>query len=275
VNGVPDVPPEILAHYEAFPERERLSAGDGLLEKLRTQQILRRCLPRPPATVLDVGGGPGVYAVWLAGLGYSVHLIDPVARHVIEAEDAAETVHRTLASAAVGDARSLDAETGSMDSVLMLGPLYHLTEAADRRRALAEAARVLRDDGVLVAAAISRFAPTLDGLDSGAIDDPRFRDIIDQDLDSGQHRNPTGEIRYFTTAFMHHPGGLRAEVAAAGFEDVEVVAVEGIGWVAGDLDARLRDPATRDSLLDLVGRLESEPSLLGASPHVIAIGRRR
>jgi len=274
MTGPPEVPKEILEHYEAFPERERLASGNGLLEKLRTQQILRRCLPRPPATVLDVGGGPGVYAVWLAGLGYSVHLIDPVARHVIEAQDAAETVHRVLVSATVGDARTLDAETGSVDAVLLLGPLYHLVEAGDRERTLEEARRVLREGGVVVASAISRFAPVLDGLDGGAIDDPLFREIIARDLDSGQHRNPTGEVRYFTTAFMHDPDGLYREVSGAGFDDVEVVAVEGIGWVAGDLDRRLRDPTTRDPLLELVGRLEAEPSLLGASPHLIAIGRR-
>lgn len=278
MRGTPDdapaLPPEILEHYETFPERERLASGNGLLEKLRTQQILRRCLPRPPATLLDVGGGPGVYAVWLAGLGYAVHLSDPVARHVIDAEDAAETVHRALASATVGDARSLDVDSGSVDAVLLLGPLYHLIDVADRQKALEEALRVLRSGGVVVAAAISRFASVLDGLDGGAIDDPAFQEIVDRDLESGEHRNPTGDVRYFTTAFMHHPDELRREVESTGFHDVEVLAVEGVGWVAQDLDGRLRDPATRDPLLELVGRLETEPSLVGASPHLIVIGRK-
>jgi hypothetical protein len=46
------------------------------LELLRTRELLQRQLPSPPAVVLDVGGGTGVRAAWLAGRGYRVHLVD-------------------------------------------------------------------------------------------------------------------------------------------------------------------------------------------------------
>ena len=77
--------------------------------------------------MLDVGGGPGVYAVWLAGLGYEVALLDPVELHVTQARAAG------VARAEVGDARALPFADGSADAVLLLGPLYHLHEADDRR----------------------------------------------------------------------------------------------------------------------------------------------
>ena len=60
------ISPEILEHYERGGERERLTSGSGLIEFLRTQSVLRRALPPPPAAVLDVGGGAGVHAAWLA-----------------------------------------------------------------------------------------------------------------------------------------------------------------------------------------------------------------
>ena len=155
--------PEIAAHYAGVSEQRRLEGWS--LERVRTWELLSRHLPAPPAVVLDVGGAAGVYALPLAGRGYQVHLVDPMARHVEQALRAAgEQPAAPLASATVGDARQLDRPDASVDAVLLLGPLYHLTDRADRIRALTEARRVLRPGGVLAAAAISRFASTLDGL---------------------------------------------------------------------------------------------------------------
>jgi SAM-dependent methyltransferase len=159
--------------------------------------------------------------------------------------------------------------------VLLLGPLYHLVEAADRATALAEARRVLRPGGVLLAAAISRFASALDGVRVGHLADPRFAAIVDDDLTGGVHRNPdpAGRPDWFTLAYFHHPDELRDEVTAAGFAPVQVLAVEGVG-AAGDSAPLLDDPDTREVLLATIRRLESEPTLLGASPHLMTVGRR-
>src|SRR5437773_3466782 len=96
-----------------------------------------------------------------------------------------------LASVTVGDARSLSWNDKTVDAVLLLGPLYHLTARADRIRALTEAHRVLKAPGLLFAVGISRFASTMDGLRSGFLKDAQFADIVDRDLKDGQHRNPT------------------------------------------------------------------------------------
>ncbi len=73
-----------------------------------------------------------------------------------------------------GDARELAGRAESQDAVLLFGPLYHLTEAGQRRQALAEARRVLRPGGRLLARAVCRFASLLDGLYQGWLDDPDF-----------------------------------------------------------------------------------------------------
>ncbi len=263
------IPPEIIDHYGSlYEERVRLTDPLGIVEWLRTLEILDRVLPDTPQRILDVGGGPGRYAHHLAGRGHEVHLIDPVRRHVDQA------LEGPLASAVVGDAADLGHPDGWFDAVLMLGPLYHLPDRIDRMDALGEARRVLRPGGVLVAAGVSRFASVLDGLDRGFIDDPRFRDIMAGDLDTGRHLNPTGNPEYFTTGYFHHPEELAGELSDAGFGEVEVLAVESIAWVATDLDQRVNDAAARRILTDLLRRLEREPSLLGASPHLLALGRR-
>ena len=264
---------EIAAHYAEVSERDRL--GPWSLERVRTWELLLRHLPPAPAVVLDVGGAAGVYALPLAGRGYQVHLVDPVAVHVEQARRASDRQPRTpLASATVGDARRLERGDASVDAVLLLGPLYHLTDRADRVRALTEARRVLRPDGVVAAAAISRFASTCDGLLRGYLDEPGFEAIVEGDLRDGQHHNPTGRPEWFTTAYFHLPEELPGEVAEAGLRLDALLAVEGPAWMLPDVARRLADPTRRERVLGAIRRVETEPSLLGASSHLLAIAHR-
>lgn len=260
-------PTDVIGHYEErYREEDRLVRDPvGRLELIRTGIILDRYLPDPPAAVLDVGGGPGVYADLLNDAGYDVELIDIVPRHIRQATERG-------VRAQLGDARDLPALTKSQDAVLLLGPLYHLAEQADRLNALAEAIRVGKSGAPVFAAAISRYAAAIDGLERGFWDDPAFAEIVVADLKTGRHVNTTGNPAYFTTAFLHHPDELRSELENAGLRDVSVLAVEGVGWVAGDLGGRLDDPPRRAELLHLLELLEREESILGASPHLLGVG---
>lgn len=263
-----------LKYYESGLEAQRLSTGKGRLEKIRTQELLTRYLPSPPAIVLDVGGGPGAYACWLAARGYEVHLVDPVPLHVEQALLASrDQAAPPLASASVGDARHLDRADASTDAVLLLGPLYHLTERQDRVAALVEARRVVRRGGPVIAAGISRFASLLDGLVQGFLDDPGFAQIVQTDLRDGQHRNPTGHPDYFTTAFFHLPEELEAEMEEAGLRHEETLAVEGPGWLLQNFDDHWADPARRARLLEAARATEGEASVLGVSAHLMAVAR--
>jgi ubiquinone/menaquinone biosynthesis C-methylase UbiE len=258
-----------IAHYYGRGEELGRLEGSFRLEFARTQELLTRCLPDPPAVVLDVGGGPGVYAAWLAERGYEVHLLDPVELHVRQAREASDRI----ASAERGDARALPYADGTADAVLLLGPLYHLQEHADRRRALEEARRVLRPGGVLAAAAISRFASTIDGLRRGLLLAPVFEQGVERSLREGRHENPERVPERFTTAYFHLPGELEGEVRTAGFEDVAVLAIEGVGEFVPEVGEWLDDPVRRGVLLRAIERVEVEPSLLGASPHLLAVAR--
>jgi SAM-dependent methyltransferase len=269
------VPAEIAAYYAQGGETDRLFKGRGRLELDRTQAILRRHLPPPPAVVLDVGGATGVYARWLADLGHEVHLVDPVATHVDAARLASER-HRTrpLASVSLGDARRLRRPADSADMVLLMGPLYHLTRRADRLQALREARRVLRGGGLVCAVGISRYAPLLDGLFGGLLADPAYAHIVDRGLIDGEHRDPT-ESGYFTTAYLHRPEELEGEVRAAGFNVEAIVAIEGVAAWLPDFDEWWDDPQRRAWLLAAIQLAEADRSLLGASSHLLVVGRKR
>ena len=157
-------------------------------------------------------------------------------------------------------------------AVLLMGPLYHLPSSTDRLTALGEARRVLMRSGTVFVAAISRYASALDGLARKVLD-PAFLRIRDQDLIDGQHRNPTDTLNYFTTAYFHRPEDLRAELEQAGFSGVEVMGVEGVAWMFADFESRWADEALRHDILNIARALEAEPSMVGASAHLLAIGR--
>jgi SAM-dependent methyltransferase len=193
---------------------------------------------------------------------------------VEEARQRAARAVRGLASCRVADARALPAADESMAVVLLLGPLYHLVDANDRRGALLEAARVLRPGGVLIAAAISRWASALDGLARDLFADARFARIVERDVDDGQHRNPTERLDYFTTAYFHRPAELRAEVEGAGLTVEGLYGVEGPGWILPDLAERWNDTERRAAVLHVARLLEAEPAMLGSSAHLLVVGRK-
>jgi 2-polyprenyl-3-methyl-5-hydroxy-6-metoxy-1,4-benzoquinol methylase len=271
----PSLDEDIERHYSQGQEQQRLRRDTGDVERLRTADILHRYLPSPPAVICDVGGAAGIYAFPLAEQGYQVHLIDPVALHIEQAQTHSAQSGIPLASIARGDARALNISSGVADAVLLLGPLYHLVKKPDRMAALDEAKRILKPGGILFAGAISRFASLIDGLSSGSFRDSQFRELVGADLATGEHRNPTSFPEYFTTAYFHRPEELYSEIREATFEDVKLLGVEGPAWGAAHFRSAVTDLIQRKVLLAMLSEIESESSIIGASAHFIAIARKQ
>lgn len=259
--------PDLVAFYTTrYRERDRLTASPhGRLELARTRELLRRLLPPPPARVLDVGGGPGVHARWLRDDGYDVHLLDLLPTHVRQALDDGAVV-----GAAAADACALPVASGSVDAVLLLGPLYHLVRREQRVRAVVEARRVARPGGVVVAAAISRYAALLDTGARGRLDAEALGRATDV-VATGWHDPRLG----FTTAYFHRPEELAGELTEAGLLEVEVYGVEGPLWMALDAAGDSAVPDDSAALLDSAVRcaraVERDPALLAASAHLLAV----
>lgn len=267
---------EILSFYRQTQESKRLTNDvRGQIEFARTQEIITRYLPEPPAVVLDIGGGSGPYACWLAKAGYEVHLVDPVDLHIEQAKAASEQQpEHPIASISLGDARELRFSSTFAEAVLLLGPLYHLIDKSERLLALREAYRVLREGGIIVAAGISRFASLLDFFCKDRLGNSVSRDIVKNDLETGYHRNPTDNLEFFTDAYLHRPEDFDSEVIEAGFQHQTTLAVQGPTWLFKSVENYWVDPDQRAVVLDFIRKVEAEPSILGMSSHILAIGRK-
>ena len=253
----------MLAYYSQGNEDARLREGEGRLEFWRTQDVLRRALPTGSARVLDVGGGSGVHAEWLAADGYDVEVVDPVPLHVEQAARPGQVTSR------LGDARELPYDDGVWDVVLLLGPLYHLPRRAGRIRALSEARRVARPGALVAAAQISRYAGLHDLLRTGRYFEPGRPERTAQVLKTG-HLSAGG---LFTEAYFHDPAEIADEFTEAGLRDPLPHGLEGAAWLMGEVGTYLDDPERRRHVLDALRSVETAPSILGTSGHILTTAR--
>lgn len=251
---------------ETVNEDSRLrSSADGRMELIRTQELLRRFLPPAPAHVLDVGGATGIHAEWLVKDGYDVTLVDPVPRHVESAS--------AVCSALIGDARDLPQSNDSFDVVQLLGPLYHLPDCDDRRKALAEAFRVVRPGGLVAAAAINRYASLFEHVTYAHLHNDRMYDSVSKILETAVYDGARG----FALSYFHRAEELAGELAASGLTDVQVFGIEGPAWsLVKTAEQQPGEGPTEEliaSAMSAARMAEPYPELLAASSHLLAIGR--
>jgi len=268
----PRKPDDPLTAFYASGAREsrRLLRANSRLEFVRTRDLLRARLPGPPARVLDVGGGTGVHAAWLAQDGYDVVLVDVVEEHVRVAQQLSATLEARF-DARVGDARSLPAQSGTVDACLLLGPLYHLPDRLQRLAALVEAVRVTRSGGLVCAAAISRYAWPLYALrDAGALPAEQAQAVA-ATIDSG-YGDPVGAL---PDAFSHRPHDLAEELHDAGLLRIEIVGIEGPAWPMFTRHvADERADALLDGALQTARLCDGQPDMIAASAHLLGCGLR-
>jgi len=247
----------VQAAYARGRETGRLDQQRNRIEAERTKALIAERLPALGARVLDVGGGPGYYAAWLRGLGHQVVLLDIVQNH------AGQASHSGI-PAVVSDATALPFPAECVDALLLLGPLYHLIDPADRARALAETHRVLRPGGVLFAAGLSRWAKPATRVADGrphTADEARHLAAImtrGYDADGGDWHSCT---------YHHTPAELTAEIEHAGFTPPDVLGIE------GPLGALARhDPSLTATALQSAAEAQREAPAL--SVHLLAIATR-
>lgn len=261
---------DVSAYYNTMAQREW-----ERLERHRTEfaVTLRACaeyLPAPPATIFDIGGGPGRYAIVLTKQGYSVTLIDLSVQCVDLARVQAQAAGVQLAGCMQGDATSLvQLQAASCDAVLLLGPLYHLVTLEDRQRAVREAYRLLKPGGVILAAFITRYTPVRHLAKHNPLRLVERYKQVQVLLDQGVDLPPAGDS--FTHAYFAHPYEIRPLLEHNGFTTLDMIGCEGVVSLIEDQLNELGGAAW-ETWIDLNYRLGKDPSVHGAAEHVLYVG---
>ena len=279
------IDPTVLAGYNAGIERNRLRTGIGIIEFERTKEILLEKLPKPPAVIYDIGGGYGEYAWWLTSLGYDVHLFDISETNIKMSEELAnEYPNIHLASSEVCDACSVPRPNNSADVILLMGPLYSITEYSKRIFAITECYRLLKDNGLLFSAALTPYGPLLHRITiyhknnddkANDLDNPNVISMIERALDDGCYINPERKnSNGLGSSHLHTMKTLKDELKRGGFVTLSVHGVMGGAWLAPNLDELLENEETKEILMKTVRMLDNHEEIIGLSGHLLAVSRK-
>ncbi|MHC4591849.1 MAG: class I SAM-dependent methyltransferase [Planctomycetota bacterium] len=261
---------EPAEHYyddRAEAEWERLSGSR--MEFAVTMRVLADYLPPAPAEVLDIGGGPGRYAIELSRQGYRVTLADVSAQCLELAREKAREADVPLSDYVHASADDMgQLADGSFDAVLMMGPLYHLLEEQQRRQAVAEAFRTLEPGGVVFAAFITRFGVVR----YSAKQNPEWllqygEELLASGLPADSHEE--GNF----PGYFAHPDEICPLMEQGGFETLDLVGCEGAISRLEELTSELAGEAW-ETWVDINYRLGHEPTLHGAADHLLYVGRK-
>ena len=262
----------VEAHYDLFAQREWERLERHRMEFAVTCRVLDEFLPPPPGRILDVGGGPGRYAIYLTWLHYQITLVDLSQASLDLALAKATEAGVYLPPPLQANATTLPADfEGLFDAVLLMGPLYHLMALEDRLTALREAYRVLRPGGLLFAAFITRFAPLRDVATHSpqwVLEHPRRYHRL---LHDGQ--NPAREDSTFPDAYFAHPDEIAPLIAAAGFE---LEAIQGCEGLLGGHEEAVNavEGELWEAWVELNYVVGRDPSLRGAAAHLLAVAAK-
>jgi ubiquinone/menaquinone biosynthesis C-methylase UbiE len=270
---------EIVDFYNAGAEIGRLERGIGKIEFERTKELILRVLPKEQQRIYDIGGGIGVYSRWLASLGHEVHLMDLAPEQIAYAQKInQESDDSKLVSMEVADAREVNKKDESADVVLLMGPMYHLLTVEDRTKALKEAYRVLKKDGLLICTGITRYGNLLWSLSvygtrNKILDEVDFFNMVQEEIETGHHGRPEKYPYFIARSYFHYPEELEEEIRNGGFHIHQTLGVEGPTWMA-PLDVEWKNTNSRETLLNAARLVEADLHIMAMSPHLLTIASK-
>ena len=261
----------VEALYDNGAQREWEREDRHRTEFAITRRALAQYLPPPPARILDCGGGPGRYAIPLAQQGYDVTLFDLSAGNLRFAQEKAREAGATLRfeqGTALDLSRFAEAE---FDAVLLMGPLYHLLTEGERFRALTEARRVLKTGRPLFAAFITRWAAHRDAAMKYP-NEPVEMPGLYEEIERTGLLPPRDGVNF--VAYFAHPTEVAPLAQRAGFEVAETLGLEGVVSIIENVHVNALTGPAWDWWLETNWRAAHDPTMLGASEHLLVIGRK-
>jgi len=263
---------EVARYYDELAAQEWERLGNHRTEFAVTGRALKDYLPEPPARIIDIGGGPGRYAIALAQQEYDVTLVDISPNSLSFAKARAAEAGVKLADCICACATDLSQfQAESFEAALLMGPLYHLLEEEERRKAICEAARLLKPGAPIFASFTTRYAPCSFAAkyypEKLAEENRDFRIM----LETGVYRPVSGQG--WTHAYFAHPSEVRPLLESCGFESLDLIACEGIISMIEEKVNELTGEFWEE-WVELNYRIGKDPCVHGAAEHLLYVGRK-
>ena len=271
----------VKEYYDSLGIKEwrRLEKSEySQLEWLTHIRFIDKFLPKD-GSVLDAGGGPGRYSIYLAKKGFCVTLLDisPVQLRIAKQKAAMGEVPANTIEYVEGDLGDLSSfPDNHFDAVLCLTALSHLIEKKDRDTAVKNLVRVAKQKAPLFISVINRYAVFRTILKRRDLW-PSFLDPGHQSVfDKGVHlAHPGKRIGHFTDAYFFTPSELRKTFENAGVKMLTMAASQGLASLLGDeFNALVKDERKRRKWMEIHWRTCEEPDIIGISEHVLLVGRK-
>ena len=250
----------LIEYYNKFNEDKRFNARRGKVEFIITMTYIKKYLEEfKNPKILDIGAGTGNYSIPLANLGYDVTALDLV-KHNIKTLEAKTDKVKTMVGNAINLQKIAD-ET--FDMVLLLGPMYHLITENERIKALNEAKRVLKENGIIIVAYImNEYAIITHGFKNNNI----IESIKDKLVDNSFKITPkTNDLYNYSR--IEDINNLNKTLK---LKRQKIVAVDGpTNYMRKELNGM--DDETFEKFIEYNLSICERYELLGASAHVIDI----
>lgn len=262
---------DIACFYDANPGIEHDRLEQHQLEYDLTWRFLTKYLP-DKASILEVGAATGRYTVGLAKRGHTLTAVD-LSSALIEKcrENLLREKLENRVRLVVADARNLNQlGEAEFDAVLLMGPLYHLVAEADRQLALKQASSRLKPGGIIFSAFLSRFgvlADLIKNMPQWIEDQVHVRSLL------AHGKRPDDYPRGGFRGYFAHASEMAALHEGLGFKTELVAGVEPV--ISADDQSYNKLPGKQRELwLDLMTEISIEKSIIGASRHLLYIGRK-
>ena len=261
-------------YYKTFDEWNRTFTPEGMLEFEITLDIMKK-YTKTGSSVLDLGGGPGRYTQELAKSGRIMSLGD-ISPELVEIAKEKNEDTKNIKSIDVVNAVKLDIyEKNSFDCVLVMGPLYHLTESSEIEAALKEVYRILKKDGIMIAG----FIPHLSGT-AGIIERSMYAphqvtpEILDRVFNTGKFNNnsDTG----FQEGIYLSSKQVETFMTQTGFKKILLRSARGLGHKLekGIIEKKNSDPVLYQKIMDIIEKSSEDEAVINTSGHALYVGKK-
>ena len=274
---------KVKNYYKHFDEKNRLrNDNSGKLEFLMTMRILEKNLPAlddgntTKVSVLDLGGGAGVYSFPLAKKGYKVTLAD-LSETLLEQAKKQKEEDKVESLISCDQVKATDLscyKDNSFDVVLLFGPLYHLTEKDEREKCVSEIRRVLKTGGKVFAS----FIPHLSGsiaLVQRFCWSPDQVDIktLEECFESGKFKNLSEHG--FQEGYYPTLEEIENLFVANGFEKQELRPIRGFGYEKEDVIYKFKNKNVFSKILELIDSTAGAKSIIEMCGHAMYVGIKK